>query len=416
VYRVSIFFAVRASLVVAFAMTALAYAPTSAQGDPEVDGSPAAEDRPPSYVIYPVDGKDGDYVDLTAEPGSHHVVTVVLGNTSPTVETIYAFAADATTAVNGGMVAATADSERTDISTWIDFEPVTAELQPGEGVEHEFSVDVPENAAPGQYIAALVIQNSEPLPIEGNDVFTQTIRKAIAVFITVPGPVTASLEIGEPSFIERTDILMLVVPLNNSGNTLLKPSGTVSFLNDDGEAVASAPVALGSVYAGHQTTMEIALRDRLPVGDYQIEVHLEDTDKGWSIDQSLTASAPDPNATPEPPPPVSIQETLIEPVPSAEKIQYLNVTASIGNTGEPVANARLIFHVTRDGQAVEDFALASSLSLPSGATDVQQRYIPAAGWEPGVYAFALTLESVDPTNGVATVIEHLELAETVNVS
>ncbi len=100
----------------------------------------------------------------------------------------------------------------------------------------------------------------------------------------------------------------------------------------------------------------------------------------------------------------------------ADKIQFLNVSASIGNSGEPVANARLIFHVTRDGQLVEDFPLAASLSLANGSTDVRQRYIPATGWEPGVYATALTLESVDPTNGVATVIEHLDLPETVAVS
>ena len=125
--------------------------------------------------------------------------------------------------------------------------------------------------------------------------------------------------------------------------------------------------------------------------------------------------APDPDA-PIVQAPVRIDATSVEPVPSEDTIQFLNVSASIGNSGEPVANARLIFHVSRDGELVEDFPLASSLSLANGSTDVRQRYIPITGWEPGVYAFALTLESVDPTNGVATVIEHLDLPETVAVS
>ncbi|MGI8405934.1 MAG: hypothetical protein ACR2OE_14430 [Thermomicrobiales bacterium] len=39
--------------------------------------------------------------------------------------------------------------------------------------------------------------------------------------------------------------------------------------------------------------------------------------------------------------------------------------------------------------------------------DIQQRYIPATGWAAGRYTFTMTLETVNPASGPATVVIEL---------
>ena len=97
-------------------------------------------------------------------------------------------------------------------------------------------------------------------------------------------------------------------------------------------------------------------------------------------------------------------EVAVTAAPSSEAIQYLDIGVRIANSGAPFGNARVILHVQRDGAAVEDFPLASSLAISTGSTNVAQRYVPSGGWMQGAYAFALTLETVDPASGVSVVI------------
>lgn len=397
-------------------MTALAgRIPASAQ-----DGTPPATptpDPPPAFVIQPPDDADG-FLTIELGSGESGELTVLMGKMRGNDEAAaLAYKADVVTLPNGGLGVLNADSVVTGPTTWVEFETERYTWAEGEGIERAFGVSVPEGTLPGEYVTALVIQNAEPVEIPGNAMFDQIVRRALPILITVPGPLEGAAELGDPVLTADGDELVMTVPITNTGNRIVNPSGAITLTDPtSGAVVLAAPVEMGSVYAGHETTIRVVIRDGLTPGDYAVDISLADEARDLQIVQSgLTVAAPDPDA-PVVLPPVSIQETAIEAAPSADTIQFLNVSASIGNSGEPLANARLIFHVTRDGELVEDFPLASSLSLPSGSTDVQQRYIPITGWEPGLYAFALTLESVDPSNGVATVIERLELLETVAVS
>lgn len=401
-------------LLVAGSAALVKQAPASARDGADPAGP--STDPPPAFAIQPADGEDG-YLSIELEPGERGDLTVVLGKTrGRDDEAAVVYKAGVVTMTNGGLGVLDADSAPTEPTTWIEFEAERYTWAEGEGVEQTFGVAVPDETPPGEYVTALVIQNAEPVAIPDNAMFDQIVRRALPILITVPGPLEGSAELGDPVLAVDGEGLILTVPIANTGNRIINPAGSITFVDPaTGAAVLTAPVEMGSVYVGHETTIQVGIRDGLRPGNYAVDILLADDARGVRIARSgLAVVAPDPEV-PIAAPPVSIQETAIEPVPSGDKVQFLNVSASIGNSGEPVANARLIFHVTRDGELVEDFPLASSLSLPSGSTEVQQRYIPATGWEPGVYAFALTLESVDPTNGVATVIERLELPETVSV-
>jgi hypothetical protein len=113
--------------------------------------------------------------------------------------------------------------------------------------------------------------------------------------------------------------------------------------------------------------------------------------------------------------PVTMDPVTLEPLTDASSgaLQAVAVSVTVNNPGEAIPGARLTLQVSRDGEPVEDYPLGSSIALPTGATAIQQRYIPLDGWKPGTYSFALTLEAVDATTGQATVLTTLSVEATI---
>jgi hypothetical protein len=271
-------------------------------------------------------------------------------------------------------------------------------------IERPITVSIPPDTAPGEYVAALAIQTAEPQAIEGTEVFNQIIRRASAFYITVPGDSHPAFELGESRFVEEGESVRFVADIANTGNTRVYPTGTVAFSKPGGELVATAPIEMGAVYAFQETTLEIGFQSPLPPGEYEVDVELTDPDTGASANLAdYRVVAPDPLATPEPPPPVTIENVSIEPGPSADNVQFANVQATLSNTGEPVGNAQLSLLVSKDGEEVERFPISQALSLQQGDTTINTRYIPLEGWSPGEWTFELLLETVEG-NGAAVVV------------
>jgi hypothetical protein len=215
--------------------------------DATPDASPAASpaaDSGPRFVIRPVNGADGDFFTLEAEAGTTNELTVVLGNADDEVLSLRTYANDTVPMTNGGFSIAEEHAEPTGTATWIDYEAETFDFEPGEGVERTFTVTIPEDAAPGQYIAGLALQTAEPLEVEGTSLFNQIIRKTIAVFIIVPGPEQPAFTLGEPELLTDGALDRIVIPVENSGNVLVKPQGELTLTDASGKTVVTAPIAL----------------------------------------------------------------------------------------------------------------------------------------------------------------------------
>jgi hypothetical protein len=374
----------------------------------------AAADAPPEFVLLPVDQPD-PYFAPTIEPGESSSLTVALGNAGEAPVEAVTFVADAYTLINGGFGVKGDDQPKTGPTTWIDYPSETLELAPEKSIERSFTVAVPADTSPGQYIAGLVLQTAEPIAVGDSAVFRQSILKSIAIFITVPGPVTPALAIGQATLDQKASAARLLIEVSNPGNVLLKPTGTVTMTNEAGEQVLTAPVAMGSVYAGMDTLLEISFPTALPPGTYTVTVHLEDDQTGATADATaLTVTAGDPNAVTTAPPVVVEAVDLTESRDAAtNQLQFVNVGVRLANSGDPILSARVTLHVTLNDSLVEDFPLASSLALPLGTTEVQQRYLPIGGWQAGTYAFSVTVEAVDARSGQTSVLATAEAPATV---
>jgi len=194
---------------------------------------------------------------------------------------------------------------------------------------------------------------------------------------------------------------------------LLKPAGEVRIVDGSGKEVLTAPVKMGSVYAHDKTTLRIGLAQPLPAGDYRISVELHDQATGAKAsvnDAKVAVISGAAQASP-----ITISSATATPKPSADKIQFLDIAATLHNDGEQVTSARVVLHVKKDGKSVENFPLATSLALSQGDTAVQNRYIPADGWSQGTWIFSLSLEQVDPGSGAARVIASADLSNSIVV-
>jgi hypothetical protein len=408
----------RRGLFLAFALLAMLLLPLSSfQGSTvraqDTDATPApTTDTGPRFVIRPADGVDGDYFTLEAEAGTTNELVVVLGNADDEDLVLRTYVNDAVPMTNGGFSIADEESAPTGTATWIDYPAETFTFKPGEGVERTFTVTIPEDAEPGQYIAGLALQTAEPLEVEGTSMFNQIIRKSIAVFIIVPGPEEPSFELGEPALVTDGAISRIEIPLANTGNVLVKPQGELTLANADGDVVLSAPIIMGSVYAGTTVPLVVGLTADLPEGDYTLAVDLNDEATGASDtidDFTLTLSAASTAAAQF----SMTADVVLSPDNVAPAFATVNVT--IENQGNPANRAEVLLDVMKDGEVVETFTLAASLALPQGTTQVSQRYIPPTGWESGSWSFVLRLNVIDESTNVSTTVVTLDSLPAIEV-
>lgn len=376
----------------------------SQQGTPTVDAGP-------SFVIRPLDGVDGDFFTLEAEAGTTNELTVVLGNADDEPLELLTYVGDVVPMTNGGFAIAEPDVPVTGPATWIDYPSDTLDFAPGEGVERTFKVTIPDDAEPGQYIAGISLQTAEPIAVEGSSLFNQIIRKTIAVFIIVPGEQTPAYDLGEPEIVPGTRRAQIMIPVNNTGNVLVKPRGELRLSNAAGETVLTAPIAMGSVYAGTTAPLAVSVPGSVPVGDYVLSVDLRDEATGVtaSITESTVAITEAEDVTEQ----FSIAGTVTL-APDTDKPVFADVNAEITNAGEAVEGAEVVLDVSRDGELVESYPLVPALNLPQDTTtSVSQRYVPVTGWEPGLWSFVLRVNVVD--GGTSTTVATVDSIPAVKV-
>jgi hypothetical protein len=381
----------------------------------QADATPVASEQPnrPAIVFEALESPLG-YFSVEAEPGQTIKLSVRLGNIGDIGAAFRTYAADVHTMDNGGFEVLDSTAPVTDPTTWIDYPTDEIAFEPGQGQERTFTVTVPDDASPGQHIAGLAMETVDAVPFaeagQGFQ-FDLVLRSALAVLITVPGPIEAAMELGEITMLQDTSFT-LSIGLENSGNVLLKPAGVIRIVDAGGTLVVDSPVQMGTIYAGHSTVLSIGLTQPLPAGDYTVTAALQDEATGAKAELPATSFTIEAAESTDP---VSFVSASVSPRPSADSVQLAEVTAVIGNTGDPLANLQVTLHVSRDGKLIESFPIATSLALPFGETTVQNRYLPLDGWSAGSWTFSLTLEQIDPGSGTSQQIATYDVPGSIDV-
>lgn len=260
-------------------------------------GASAAEPQV-ELGIKPV-GVEGSYFALTMAPGETRELTVELSNHGDSTVRIQTYPADAYSLVNGGFGARLAGEPISGTTRWLDYPADSFDLEPGAAIQRTFTVAVPADAKPGEYLTSLAIQNADPVAVGtgGNIAFNQVMRQVIAVSIDIPGPRTPALAISGVVHKEVAGRSTVVFGIENTGNVRLTPSGEFVLRTPDGAEVSRAPVTLGAIYAGTATDVEVPLAERLNAGDYIASLSLSDSATGATAAvDALAFTVPEPAA------------------------------------------------------------------------------------------------------------------------
>lgn len=238
-----------------------------------------AADEPIRLAVEPV-GVDGQFFEVSLAPGESSQLIVDLANYGTKRVTARTFAADVYPIINGGFGARLRGEPATGTTTWLDYASDILEIDPGQAIRRTFSVTVPPTTEPGEYITSIIIENEDPLSSGQGVAFNQFVRSAVAVVVVVPGPAEAALQLGvaRHSFLEGQSVVG--VAIENVGDLLLRPVGSLSVTTEAGEPVVAREVAMDSVYAHASTWLEVILDRPLAPGRYFANVDVTDPGRG----------------------------------------------------------------------------------------------------------------------------------------
>lgn len=234
-----------------------------------------AQDGQVELAIRPID-QTGQFFDLTMRPGETRSLEVELVDVGDAAIAARTYAADVYTIINGGFGARLRNEPQTGTTLWLDYATDVLQLPAGRGIRRTFTVAVPADTEPGEYITSLVLENDEPIRGSGDVALDQVVRQAMAVVVTVPGPRTPALVIGAASHKVVVDKSVVAVAVENTGNVRLKPAAEFVLLDAAGAEVSRASVPMDTFYAHTGTFVEVPLAALLRPGTYSVRLTLED--------------------------------------------------------------------------------------------------------------------------------------------
>jgi hypothetical protein len=394
-------------------ITPVAFA-QDADADADAEGTPTTQQPAASIqMLIRADGQsDGERLTVEAEPGDKKTLKIFLGNMGTEPLSVVTFTSDINSKVNGGLSMNPEGSDQHEPTTWIDYPTETYDLEPETEVSREFELSVPDDAVPGEHVIPIAIETVDAIPVAEGSGLMQKIRKIMVLYVVVPGDANPGFSLGDPTIEYISTGPAIQVPIVNTGQTSLRLTGQLILKDSSGVSVIDESIVMSTFYPGHETIVQYRLRAALPPGEYSLSLDLVDAVNG--VENGFKDR---PVTMPEPPStevvPLEFGNVLV--VPNDDPIQFAGVVVEVVNNAQVIRGARLTLIVNKDGELLEEFVIADNVTLEQGVTTISQRYLPITGWESGVYAFSLKLESVDPSSGSTNLLLTSDTVSTIEV-
>lgn len=179
-------------------------------------------------------------------------MTVANHGTDPLTLTVYA--ADGYTTGTGQLDLLTRDKKSTGVGAWARPERDSVTVAPGKSADVPFTVAVPGNATPGDYVGGILTSLKQPDAAQG---ITVDRRLGIKIALRVSGALTPQLKVEDLSVGYRgtanpfgTGDAAVTYTIHNTGNATLSArqavsvSGPFGWLTADAKDVAAPPALL----------------------------------------------------------------------------------------------------------------------------------------------------------------------------
>ena len=228
--------------------------------------------------------------ELEMKPGTETTVVVNLdyhaigGATQPA--RIVATLNDWTITKDGRVEYFRANSRPDSASSWLIYSPGEAAVVPGTVHQIRVTISVPQNATPGDHLAALIIEQ-RPESLKSNANLRQMIvryRMASVFYIKVPG-LTRKGDFGDLLAESTPDGVVVTPTFKNAGNSMIRPLASLKVLDAEGKVVADMPeIEPLPILAGSETKQAITIGKNLAPGNYTVKYRVDFQDGGKAIE------------------------------------------------------------------------------------------------------------------------------------
>jgi WxL interacting protein linking bacterial and host surfaces len=238
----------------------------------------SAAAKAPAFGLRALGNPKLGYFVYSLSPGAVHQGGVIISNSGTATGTVKLFAADATTGNTTGTVYLT-DRKAKHAGAWISLAKTTLTLKPGQHRTVPFTVRVPASTKPGQWVGGVVAETSHQVsqPKSKNKASVRIkIRDLtiVAVQVNVPGPPVLGFTIGGVTTGGQRGFQQIVTHIANTGNVLVKPTGTVTVLNKQGAKLQVLTFKMDTFLPQTAIDYPLLLKKALAPGDYSANVRL----------------------------------------------------------------------------------------------------------------------------------------------
>jgi hypothetical protein len=233
----------------------------------------------PTFALKPATEAKLGYFVLAGQPGATLRGKVEVINVGSKAGKTSLYAVDATTGQTSGAVYRSKGESRPGVGGWIKLGKSALELEPGQSQVVPFSVRVPSEASAGQHLGGIVAQRSTQVAPNqsapggkeksGFKVKIQALS-VLAVQVNVPGPKRARMTLTGIKVGDQPGHQSLLLGIGNTGNILLKGTGSLKVVNDSGDQVQSQSFNLDTFVPSTHIDFPVYIQGKaLPPGRYR---------------------------------------------------------------------------------------------------------------------------------------------------
>lgn len=237
-----------------------------------------AATKGPVFGLRAVGNPKRGYFIYALAPGGTKRGAVIVSNTGTASGTVKLFAADATTGKTSGTVYLT-DQKPVRAGAWITLDETELTLAPGAHKQVGFTVNVPQGVQAGQWVGGVVAETTHQVtgPKSKQKANVQIrIRDLtiVAVQVNVPGPPVIAFKVGAVTTGGQRGFQQVITYMQNDGNVLVKPLGTVTVLNAGGRKLQTLDFSMDTFLPHTAIEYPVLLKKALAPGSYTAVVHV----------------------------------------------------------------------------------------------------------------------------------------------
>lgn len=222
-----------------------------------------------SWFIY--ENEAGDVIE--------DVATLKNFSDEPAYVTIYA--ADATSSETGGFILKFREEEQKGIGYWTDVKVRSVTINPSEIVDVPFTIVLPDNVSPGQYLGGLIVESGKPLELDekaqedceknnlcGASIAVKT-RIGSRIYLTVPGKTYEDYSLTDFTASKSiTGTTKFEFRIENNGNVAYEPKAVIDVYDGMGNLYEHIEKGLGTSSPGTVIHPIVKMKNRPLIGSF----------------------------------------------------------------------------------------------------------------------------------------------------